>query len=40
MKTLKKSFQNFKKKLDGPILLFMTSLAVYGMNGIQNLATP
>ncbi|KGF87690.1 hypothetical protein EU91_0722 [Prochlorococcus marinus str. GP2] len=40
MNSLKKNFQNFKKKLDVPIHLFMILLAKFRMNGILNLATP
>ena len=40
MNSLKKNFQNFKKRLDVPIHLFMILLARFGMNGILNLATP
>ena len=40
MNSLKKNFQNFKKKLDVPIHLFMILLARFRMNGIMNLATP
>ena len=36
---LKKNSQNFKKKLDVPIHLFMILLAKFRMNGILNLAT-
>jgi len=37
---IKEELQNFKKKLDVPIHLFMILLARYKMNGILNLATP
>ena len=40
MNSLKKNFQNFKKKLDVPIHLYMISLARFKMNGILNLVTP
>ena len=40
MNSLKKNFQNFKKKLDVPIHLFMNLLEKFRMNGILNLATP
>ena len=39
MNSLKKNFQNFKKKLDVPIHLFMILLARFRTNGILNLAT-
>ena len=38
MNSLKKNFQNFKKKPDVPIHLFMILLARFKMNGILNLA--